>query len=68
MIVLVLSGQKATVRAGGGEIPEPDPDGSTGARLQNALCAAAGHGIIDQPKHHPACLHAAGTGGTDLPG
>ena len=19
-------------------------------------------------KHHPACLHAAGTGGTDLPG
>ena len=26
-----LSGQKATVRAGGGEIPEPDPEGSTGA-------------------------------------
>ena len=49
-----LSGQKATVRAGGGEIPEPDPEGSTGARLQNALCAAAGHGIIDQPQHHPA--------------
>ena len=24
--------------------------------------------IIDQPQHHPACLHAAGTGGTDLPG
>ena len=46
-----LSGQKATVRAGGGEISESDPDGSTGARLQNALCAAAGHGIIDQPKH-----------------
>ena len=44
-----LSGQKATVRAGGGEISESDPDGSTGARLQNALCAAAGHGIIDQP-------------------
>jgi hypothetical protein len=28
-----LSGQKATVRAGGGEISESDPDGSTGARL-----------------------------------
>ena len=44
------------------------PEGSTGARLQNALCAAAGHGIIGQPQHHPASLHAAGTGGTDLPG
>ena len=49
------------------ENSESDPDGSTGARLQNALCAAAGHGIIDQPQHHPACLHAAGTGGLIYP-
>ena len=36
-----LSGQKAAVRAGGGEIPKPDSDRSFGTRFPNALCTAA---------------------------
>ncbi len=43
-------------------------NGALEARVQNALCPAAGDGIIHQPQHHPAGLYAAGTGRADLPG
>ena len=67
-VILGLSGQTSHLRADRREIPDADPVRSCGAIFQDAVCAAAGRGIIHQSQYHPAGIYGTGAAGTDLSG
>ena len=56
-VILGLSGQTSHLRADRREIPDADPVRSCGAIFQDAVCAAAGRGIINQSQYHPAGIY-----------
>ena len=67
-VILGLSGQTSHLRADRREIPDADPVRSCGAIFQDAVCAAAGRGIIHQSQYHPAGIYGTGAAGADLSG
>ena len=67
-VILGLSGQTSHLRTDRREIPDADPVRSCGAIFQDAVCAAAGRGIIHQSQYHPAGIYGTGAAGADLSG
>lgn len=66
-VILGLSGQTSHLRADRREIPDADPVRSCGAIFQDAVCAAAGRGIIHQSQYHPAGIYGTGAAGLICP-
>ena len=67
-VILGLSGQTSHLRTDRREIPDAYPVRSGGAIFQDAVCAAAGRGIIHQSQYHPAGIYGTGAAGADLSG